>query len=161
MMIEMIGRNATRINQLVSDLLNSTRFTQLNYTLADINEVLDQTLKLAHDRIELNKVTVKKDYEKNMGELCIDEERIKLAFLNIIVNAIEAIEKGTGVLKIKTNKREANVLLRSMIMDPEWIKKRSEIFLNLILPRNQKEMVLGLTNTQNIILNHEGKIRCD
>ena len=39
LLLQMISRNVNRINQLVSDLLNSTRFEQLDYTPANINEL--------------------------------------------------------------------------------------------------------------------------
>ena len=39
LLLEMVGRNVTRINQLVSDLLNSTRFAQLEYGEVSINDL--------------------------------------------------------------------------------------------------------------------------
>ena len=56
---DMINRNASRINELVSELLNSTRFAQLEYTQANINQVLDEALEMARDRIELKNIKLK------------------------------------------------------------------------------------------------------
>ncbi len=65
----------------------------------DINKVLDEALELAQDRIELNHIKVEKNYDKNICEIFIDREKIKLAFLNIIVNAIEAMKNDQGYWK--------------------------------------------------------------
>lgn len=157
-LIEMIGRNANRINQLVSDLLNSTRFTQLNYLTTDIRDVLDETIKLAHDRIELNHITVKKQYGDSPCLVLIDKEKIKLAFLNIIVNAIEAMEQKPGELQIKTRRQADKCVIEfsdnGSGMDEETLQKLFEPYFTSKIKGNG----LGLTNTQNIILNHGGNI---
>jgi signal transduction histidine kinase len=103
MLVEMIGRNTTRIDQLISDFLSSTRFAQLNYEESHINEIIDDALDLAIDRIELNNTRILKEYTKDVCRVRVDKEKIKLAFVIIIVNAIEAMENGAGVLNITTS----------------------------------------------------------
>ncbi len=155
---DMISRNATRINQLVSDLLNSTRFAQLEYSDTTINEIVDETLEMAADRIELNQVKVVKVYEKTPCEIRIDKEKIKLAFLNIVVNAIEAMEKGEGVLEVRTRRQDSRCVVEfkdnGTGIDEETIRKLYEPYFT----KKAKGNGLGLTNSQNIILNHKGTI---
>jgi signal transduction histidine kinase len=158
MLLEMVGRNVTRINQLVSDLLNSTRFAQLEYSSADINEVLDETLELARDRIELSKIKVEKNYATDICEIMVDKEKIKLAFLNIIVNAIEAMPQEEGVLQITTSKSGERCIVEikdnGSGMDEDTLQKLFDPYFT----GKAKGNGLGLTNTQNIILNHKGNI---
>jgi len=158
LLLEMIGRNVARINQLVSDLLNSTRFAQLEYTSVNINEVLDETLELAKDRIELSRIKVEKNYEKDICEILVDKEKIKLAFLNIIVNAIEAMQQDEGVLQITTSKSGERCIVEikdnGSGMDEDTLQKLFDPYFT----GKAKGSGLGLTNTQNIILNHKGNI---
>jgi len=158
LLLDMIGRNVSRINQLISDLLNSTRFEQLEYNEANINELLDESLEMAHDRIELNHIKVERYYEKGLCEILVDKEKIKLAFLNIIVNAIEAMEKNSGVLKIRTTKQENKCIVEIIDngagIDEETMQKLFDPYFTA----KSKGNGLGLTNTQNIILNHKGSI---
>jgi signal transduction histidine kinase len=158
LLLDMIGRNVNRINQLVSDLLNSTRFEQLEYAPANINEVLDEALELARDRIDLKHIRVEKQYENNICEIMVDKEKIKLAFLNIIVNAIEAMENDSGLLIIRTTKQANKCLVEfndnGTGMDEETLQKLFEPYFTNKIKGNG----LGLTNTQNIILNHKGSI---
>jgi signal transduction histidine kinase len=158
LLLDMVSRNATRINQLVSDLLNSTRFAQLEYAAANINQILDEALEQAKDRIELKQIKVEKFYEKGLGEIQVDKEKIKLAFLNIIVNAIEAMEKGAGLLQLRTLKTGDKCIVEikdnGTGMDEESLQKLFEPYFTSKMKGNG----LGLTNTQNIILNHKGNI---
>ncbi|RYY62316.1 MAG: histidine kinase [Chitinophagaceae bacterium] len=159
LLLDMITRNATRINQLVSDLLNSTRFAQLSSSPADINEVLDEALEQARDRIELNSVKVVKKYDPQIGQVVIDREKIKLAFLNIIVNAIEAMEKGNAELQVASRLVGDRCLIEfrdnGIGLDDEALSRLFEPYFT----SKQKGNGLGLTNTQNIILNHKGTIK--
>ena len=155
----MINRNAARINQLVSDLLNATRFSHLDFTETNINQLLEETLELAKDRLELNQITVEKNYSTETCEISVDKEKMKVAFLNIIVNAIEAMEKGTGILYLTTKKQDNKCIVEirdnGKGMDEEAQQKLFEPYFTSKLKGNG----LGLTNTQNIILNHNANIR--
>lgn len=158
LLLNMVSRNVNRINQLVSDLLSSTKFLQLEYTSVNINDLVDEALELAGDRIELNGITIEKQYDKNLCEIQVDREKIKIAFLNIIVNAIEAMENNKGILKIKTRKQGYKCVVEfadnGTGMDTETQQKLFEPYFT----GKAKGNGLGLTNTQNIILNHKGSI---
>jgi nitrogen-specific signal transduction histidine kinase len=77
---------------------------------------------------------VEKHYDKSICQLSVDVEKIKLSFLNIIVNAIEAMEKDKGVLTITTYNAGSKCIIdfgdNGMGMDP----KPSKSFLIPILP---------------------------
>jgi signal transduction histidine kinase len=152
-----IDRNSNRINKLISDLLNSTKFTELRFTTAPVNDILDESLKMAKDRIELNQITIKKNYTTNC-KLNIDTEKIKIPFLNIIINAIEAMEPGKGILEITTKEEGGKCVIiindNGIGMDAEALSKVFEPYFT----NKPKGHGLGLTNTQNIILNHQGTI---
>jgi signal transduction histidine kinase len=85
-------------------------------------------------------------------------ERIKIAFLNIIVNAIEAMEPGKGVLRLSTQSREDKCVILISDNGPGIaLESQSRIF-EPYFTNKPKGTGLGLTNTQNIILNHNGHI---
>ena len=157
-LLGMISRNVNRINQLVSDLLTATKSQQLEFTSVNINDLVDEALDLARDRIELNRIRVEKHYDKSICQLSVDIEKIKLSFLNIIVNAIEAMEKDKGVLTITTYNAGSKCIIdfgdNGMGIDPETVQKLFDPYFTSKTNGNG----LGLTNTQNIILSHKGNI---
>ena len=158
-LFEMINRNSNRINQLISDLLNSTKFSELQYQKVSINILLDETLNEAADRISLHEVKLIKKYDTNICDLKVDKEKIKIAFLNIILNAIEAMEgkenaEITIVTKNEVDKCIITISDTGAGMNEESMSKLFEPYFT----SKPKGNGLGLTNTQNIILNHKGNI---
>jgi signal transduction histidine kinase len=158
MMLEMINRNSTRINLLITDLLNSTKFTDLVYQKISVNQLLDETLELAHDRIQLKNITLLKNYSGDICDIAVDIERIKIAFLNIIVNAIEAMEPGKGILQLKTLSKDDKCVVLISDNGPGIAEESQSKIFEPYFTNKPKGTGLGLTNTQNIILNHKGHI---
>ena len=158
MLLDMISRNGIRINQLISDLLTATKTIELNIQKVNINRVLDETLEMAADRLDLSQVKVQKDYATKVCDVAVDEEKIKIAFLNIIVNAIEAMEKHKGVLSLKTKNAGDQCIIEiednGAGMDEDTLQKLFEPYFT----NKTKGNGLGLTNCQNIIMSHRGKI---
>ena len=157
-LFEMVGRNSERINQLISELLNATRFAELSYELVDINELLDETLELAKDRLELNHIKTEKNYENELPRISVDPHKIQIAFLNLIVNAIEAMQPDEGKLKIRSKKEPDKIVIEiadnGKGMTGEELDKLFEPFFTTKTYGNG----LGLTNMQNIILNHKATV---
>jgi len=158
MLLDMISRNSIRINQLVSDLLNATKVIELNIRPVSINKILDDTLVMAADRLDLSRVKVEKNYATDVCDVLVDEEKLKIAFLNIMVNAIEAMEKSKGILSLTTKNSGDSCIIEiednGNGMDDDTLQKLFEPYFTSKPNGNG----LGLTNCQNIILSHRGNI---
>lgn len=159
-LFEMITRNSNRINQLITDLLDSTRVSELQHIKSSINDVLDSSLEFASDRIELNQIKVIKDYDKDIPPVLIDQEKIEIAFLNIIVNAIEAMED-YGTLHISTESRNNRCVIKITDTGKGISKEDIAKLFEPYFTTKEKGTGLGLTNTQNIILAHNATINVE
>jgi signal transduction histidine kinase len=157
-MLDMINRNSLRIDLLITDLLNSTKFTNLARANVSINKLLDEALDMAKERILANNIAIMKNYTKDICDISVDVEKIKIALLNIIVNAIEAMEPGKGILQLKTSGKDdkctVTITDNGPGIDTDTLGKIFEAYFT----SKSQNIGLGLTHTQNIVLNHNGRI---
>lgn len=158
---DIIKRNCERINILISQLMNSTLLEHLKLKEYSLNQLLEDTLSLAYDRIQLNEIRVERHYTRGVCNVLMDTEKMKIALLNIIINAIEAMVPGKGLLRLYTEAGDKKGLIRVQDngkgIPPEDIDKLFEPFYT-----NKPEgSGLGLTTTQNIIISHGGKIHVE
>jgi signal transduction histidine kinase len=158
MLLDTIMRNSNRINQLVSELLNATKIQELRFRRASINTILDETLEIARDRIQLENIQVKKEYDPNICNVEVDVDKIKIAFLNIILNAVEAMQTGEGLLILSTEVENNKCIIRISDNGVGIDKDSLDKIFDPYYTGKSKGNGLGLTNTQNIILNHKGTI---
>ncbi|MFN3996302.1 ATP-binding protein [Algoriphagus sp.] len=158
-LIEVIKRNCDRINHLVSQLLESTRFSDLQLKNISIEKILDSSLEEVNDRLELQGIKITKKYKKERAKLPLDAEKIKIAFVNLFVNAIEAMKEKGGELTLKTilrgNQCQIEICDNGIGIEKENLERIFEPFFT----QKAGGSGLGLTNTQNIIFSHGGTIR--
>jgi signal transduction histidine kinase len=156
--LDIIGRNSRRINELINELLSATKFTDLQYEAIRVDELLDEALNEAVDRAQLNQVRIIKKYSKEKIWLSVDRSRMKIAILNIIVNAMEAMTGENGQLSLETRVENNHCVIvirdNGKGMDSDTLAKVFDPYFT----SKTKGNGLGMTNTQNIILNHKGKI---
>jgi signal transduction histidine kinase len=156
--LDIIGRNSRRINELINELLTATKFTDLQYEEIRVNDLLDESLDEAIDRAQLKQVGIDKKYAAENVWLRVDRSRMKIALLNIIVNAMEAITGENGRLDLETSVtgHQCIIVIRDngKGMDGDTLSKVFDPYFT----SKSKGNGLGMTNTQNIILNHKGKI---
>jgi signal transduction histidine kinase len=161
MLLDTIVRNSGRINQLVSELLNATKVQELKFRRVSINDLLNETLEIAKDRIKLEHISVKKDYDANICDVEVDTDKMKIAFLNVILNAVEAMDAGQGVLELKTIARDNKCVVLVKDNGHGIDRESLEKIFDPYFTGKSNGNGLGLTNTQNIILTHKGLIEVE
>jgi len=159
--VDIIERNCTRINQLITELLHSTRMIELNIRPHGINELTDKALALAQDRLQLNEIGVKKDYVKQDVMIPADEDKVIIALLNIIINAVEAMTPGKGLLTLQTSKQRDKAVITITDNGPGIPEETRTRLFDPFFTNKPKGTGLGLTSTQNIIMNHKGTVHVE
>ena len=156
--LDIIARNSRRINELINELLSATKFSDLQYEEIRVNDLLDETLNEAIDRAQLSHVHINKNYSSDNIWLNVDRSRMEIALLNIIVNAMEAMTGENSLLVLETGEKNGQCIItirdNGKGMDGETLAKVFDPYFTSKTNGNG----LGMTNTQNIILNHKGKI---
>ncbi len=91
-----------RLIRTVRDMLDFYRPTAADYVGTDLNLLLDETLSLAAKPLADKNIQVKKNYRKIPPTAPVVRNNIKQVFLNLLLNAGEAMEGG-GQLTLRTH----------------------------------------------------------
>ncbi|MCU7994363.1 nitrogen regulation protein NR(II) [Shewanella glacialipiscicola] len=163
----LIIEQADRLRNLVDRLLGPQRPTQ--HSLHNIHQVVQKVYKLVEVALPAN-VRLKRDYDPSIPDIEIDAEQMQQAVLNILQNALQALEHTGGEILIRTRtqhqvtigaKRHKLVLTLSIIdngpgIPPELI---DTLFYPMVTGREQGSG-LGLSIAHNIARLHSGRIDC-
>ncbi|MEO5682440.1 MAG: ATP-binding protein [Chitinophagaceae bacterium] len=88
--LDIVSRNSNRINNLITELLYASRPSVTELSETTLESVLEKSIATATDRLLLKKVSIEKDYRAPSAFIMADPEKLSMAFLNIIINGIEA-----------------------------------------------------------------------
>lgn len=153
---EIIPRNVFRIMEIVNKMLSFGAPKKAEIKLINISRILDDVLALTESKYQKFNIKIAKDYQA-LPEFGGDPTQIFQIFFNIILNAIEAMEKG-GELQIKVQQSGSN--LEIQIIDsgcgiPANILDR---IYDPFFTTKAEGIGLGLSTAHRIIESYGGKI---
>lgn len=156
--IDIIQRNSKRINDLIRELVSISKPHENKLEKLNLQTLLDETLKRAKDRIELKKIKVQKNLPPASIYVIADNGKMQIAILNIIINAIEAMESNKGVLQISAISDENNLQIsitdNGTGIEPEHLARLFQPYFT----GKKNGMGLGLANTHSVVKSHNGDI---
>jgi PAS domain S-box-containing protein len=160
--IRIIADGSKRVADIVKRLLTFARQTKPVKTLANLNEVIDNTLKLRQYVLKTANINVVTNYDLELPWSVVDPGQIQQVFLNLIVNAEQAMKKthGKGILKI-TTERKGNFIRISFQDDGPGIAKENmkHLFEPFFTTKDIGEGTgLGLSLSRSIVLEHGGQM---
>lgn len=156
--LDIINRNGQRINDLVTELLQSSGPSEMNFEYISLKGLMDKVVASVQDKIILRNIRLTLAYDARDCMIKADAPKLEMAILNIIVNAIEAVADETGEIKISTL----------------WQNKQCQLYISDngygISPENKEKLFepyftskrngigLGLATTLNILQSHHARI---
>lgn len=90
-----------RANSIVSDLLTLSRATAFQLKSDSLNRIIGHCLHLTKIKLESTRVALVLDLDPNLPQVLVDESKIQQVFLNLFVNAVQAMPSG-GRLTVTT-----------------------------------------------------------
>ncbi|NQU30063.1 MAG: cache domain-containing protein [Anaerolineae bacterium] len=99
--LEKIVGQANRCRDIIRGLLDFSRQRKPDKTLCSVNEVLHECASLVEHQALFHNIEVIKHFQDSLPLAVIDAAQIERVFINMIINAAEAME-GSGYLNIST-----------------------------------------------------------
>lgn len=157
--LDVIRRNSARISTIITELLNSSRPSEIELGKTSLHQLLQEVIDQASDSMQLKNVELVVDFQQSPFYVLADHSKLKIAFMNLVVNAIEAMESTEKARLILRLSAEENKVLCEVtdngcgipadnlgrLFEPYYTSKRNG-------------MGLGLASTMNIIQSHKGYI---
>ena len=157
--VESAMRDLIRVETTLNEILDFAKPLELNRRPCRIPEVLDGTLSLVANDLEMNRITVTKDYGAHLAPVRCDDAKMQQVFLSIIKNALEAMTPG-GRLDIAVTPQRGGHTVQIAISNDgapipaEHVSKLFEPFFTT----KRSGTGLGLATVKKIVEEHQGEI---
>ncbi len=158
--LENIVQQTTRCRNIVKGLLDFARQRKPDMKEWDIHTLIDRTVTLVENQARFQNIKIVKQFKKDIGMLFVDGDQIQQVFMNIIINAADAMAGDGGTLTIKTNVKngmaEVSFTDSGCGVAKEHLSKLFDPFFTT--KETGKGTGLGLAISYGIIQSHGGDI---
>lgn len=98
--LNVIVRETMRSREIVKGLLDFARQSAPKKSTIEVGDIINRALAVVNNQMKINKVALVKDFDKDLPKITADANQLQQVFLNLLVNAVDAIgENGTVTVK--------------------------------------------------------------
>jgi len=176
--LEIMIKEANRLDRVINNFLSFARFNKPDIKEFDINSSILDIKELVEIGAAKKGITINTSLDGKIGKINADEEQIKQAILNVLLNSIQAMDKN-GRITISTFQESSGTSARDLSEKGITVGKMPAVqCVNIsftdngsgIMPENMEKIFnpffttrengtgLGLSITRRIIENHGGAI---
>jgi len=159
--LDLIASESRRCGDLVKNLLTFSRTTPMNLQPANLNQVVDRSLRLVQHQMDLAGIQVQLQLDPDLPPVLCDAAQIEQVLLALVMNALDALPQGGNLWLTTSFSREHNHV-RIVVRDdgsgipPEILPRIFEPFLTT--KETGRGVGLGLAISHSILERHSGTI---
>ncbi|MBI4811072.1 MAG: cache domain-containing protein [Ignavibacteriales bacterium] len=157
--VDVIVKETIRCREIVKRLLDFARQTKPQKQLININAIIENIILLIRNQTSFRNINIQKNLINDIPEIMADKDQIQQVFINIIINASEAMSKG-GLLtiesKLSTNKE--TILISFADTGPGIPEEIKDKIFDPFVTTKEQGTGLGLSISYGIIEQHGGEI---
>lgn len=160
--LQTITAQIERIENIVREMLDRTRFETTEHAPLNLNEVLGKIFDAVEPTLQESRVELTTGLEQNLPKICGDTGRLQQVFFNLVKNALDAMPDG-GQLAVSTYSNEEKVIVEFADNGVGMNKEVAEqIFQPLFTTKERgRGTGLGLVVVKQIMQNHEAEIEVE
>jgi len=100
--LEQIRTQGRRCKEITHKLLHFARKTDSRIQEVQINDLIEELVELSAQKAKYSNVTINTVLQKDLSPLHVSETEVQQVFLNLINNALDAMDKKGGVIDVTT-----------------------------------------------------------
>ena len=105
--LDLIENAGVRASQVIRGLLGAARKEEMESSPVDLNHSIESALALLNHEINKRPVVIEKNFQANMPLLTGNQDHLQGVWINLIMNALDAIESNEGTIQITTRLLDA------------------------------------------------------
>lgn len=160
-LVRKIVSHSQRTRELIASLLSFAQQSSTEKKLVDLRMLLQRSLQMRELQLHQQNIRIETAIEPNLPQVWGDGHQLFQAFVQVVENAVDALEEAGGGLLRVTAQRQENQVLVQFSDDGPGIKEPHRVFDPFYTTKPiGKGTGLGLSAVYGVVQEHEGQITC-
>ena len=155
--LSIITEEVTRLEKLLTQVLDFARPAGPSFELVDLNEVVQQVMVMMQPEVDNGKIAAHVELQPDLPKIKLDPLQIGQVMMNLIRNGLEAMPSG-GDLCVRTHRQEGHVQVEIEDTGVGIPQEHLDELFSEFFTTKSEGVGLGLALAKEIIGNHHGKI---
>jgi signal transduction histidine kinase len=156
---KIIEAKIEHLNKIVEQILDFARTTEPKFAPVNLNELVDELGLLVRHKLANQKIEMARRLQPDLPPVMGDAPQLEQAFLNLILNAAEAMPDG-GTLTVKTRAVKSRVIIEFKDTGGGMSEElQKQVFTAVLSTTKTKGTGLGLAIVGRIVETHHGTIQ--
>lgn len=156
-LIDVLGAETRRLDQIVRSFLRATREPPLRFRIESLNEILEEAVDFLRPELKKRKVHPRVTLDGTLTSFLLDRDRLRQAFINLIKNSMEAMPHG-GEIAISTALRDKLCFVRFADQGQGIAESDLPHIFEAYYTTKEEGSGLGLTQVYQAVREHAGRI---
>ena len=146
-----------RIDVIVKGFMDFARPAALEFAPHNLNQALEEVLSFMEANFNHHQIALVKKFDPELPPIQFDRDRLKQGFMNIVLNAIEAMSEG-GTVEVETSRHDTRVQVDVLDSGVGISSEDLEQLFEPFYTTKVQGTGLGLANTKRILEQHGGDV---
>jgi signal transduction histidine kinase len=163
---KVLGEKIEHLNRIVEQILDFARTTEPALSPLDVNQLIDELGLLTRHKLRNQNIELLRHLEPDLPEVMADATQLEQAFLNLTLNAVEAMPGGGKLTLVtrsqrlpRTSKQPTHVVIEFKDTGEGMTEEqRQRAFTSLLNTTKPRGTGLGLAIVAKVIEAHKGKV---
>ena len=154
-----IDKYGNRAAEIIDRIRSLYKKSPPQRQLVEVNEIIREMVELLRAEANLYAVSIRTDLVADLPKINADRVQLQQVFMNLILNAIEAMKETGGVLTVKTQLGENGQLLISVSdIGVGLPKEKTEQIFDTFFTTKPQGSGMGLSISRSIVEAHGGRL---
>jgi signal transduction histidine kinase len=153
-----IGEKMDLLNRIVEQILDFARSTEPQLSPVDVNDLLEKLGLLTRHKLQNQNITLERRLDPVLPNVMADATHLEQAFLNLMLNAVEAMPEG-GTLTVVTRAEKETAIIEFRDTGHGMTREQQQrAFASLLKTSKHTGTGLGLAIVRRVIEAHRGTV---
>jgi C4-dicarboxylate-specific signal transduction histidine kinase len=157
--LETIHHHIMRISEIVGQMSGLAKLPEMEIKRHDIHHIIETSIDIVRYDRKFNHIEIIKEYEDNLPLVYVDENYLSQVFINLMLNAADAIQEDEGFIRVNSYRQDDSVIVQFMDSGPGIDEDHQAMIFDPFFTTKEKGTGLGLSISYEILQKLGGELK--